>query len=60
MSIYPHSETARELLIWNFLSSGKFSEARQLAGELKEMNPLYEPAAKLLAAANDSISRKRD
>jgi hypothetical protein len=54
-AIHPESEPARELLIWNFLGTGRFAEADVLAGELYRMNPKYKPAGTLRDAARDSL-----
>ncbi len=54
--IWPESEPAMELLIWNRLSTGRFNEAAEMAGRLHAMNPKYGPAENLMAAARDSIA----
>ncbi|MFA6481754.1 MAG: hypothetical protein WCW62_04180, partial [Bacteroidales bacterium] len=58
LAIHPESETARELLIWNMLDAGQFEQALDMAGELYRLNPGYQPASALLAAARDSIAGK--
>ena len=56
LELYPESETARELKIWNFLESRRYQEASQLAGDLWKINPRYGPAASLRAASRDSLA----
>lgn len=56
LRIHPESEPARELLIWNFLDSKRFDQAVSLADELYRLNPKYQPAIALRAAARDSAA----
>jgi len=57
LRIYPESETARELIIWNNLNIKRFNQAFALAEELRQLNPKYPPAGILKTAALDSIGR---
>lgn len=57
LQIYPDSEQAHELLIWNYLDTKRFSEALVLAEELNRINPKYPPGIRLKAAALDSIAK---
>jgi hypothetical protein len=55
LRLYPESEPARELKIWNYLDSRRFAEASALSEELWKINPRYGPAEKLRTAARDSL-----
>jgi hypothetical protein len=43
LKIFPESETAHELLIWNNLDQNHIQEAEELNRQLLELNPKYDP-----------------
>ncbi len=57
LRLHPESEPARELKIWNYLETRRFTEALEQANELNRINPRYPPAARLLSAATDSLAK---
>jgi hypothetical protein len=58
LRIWPGSEPALELLIWNSLETGRFAGALEMAEQLYSINPKFGPAAGLLKAARDSAAGK--